>query len=100
MRRATAIVVSCWSPEHQQVWAARMLTGDYKLHPGYFDASILGERPKGVPIFNAFLHEQHHINEMAKLMRRAPLFREEFVHDKPRGFAFLIRPTLREFNAV
>lgn len=86
------------SPEHQQVWAARMLTGDYKLHPGYFDASILGRRPKGIPIFKAFLHEQRHINEIAKLVGRAPLFREEFVDDKPKGFGFLIRPTLREFN--
>ena len=99
--RAVAVFLrylSDLSPEHQQVWAARMLTGDHKLHPGYFDASILGERPKGVPIFNAFLHGQHHINEIAKLMGRAPFFREESIDDKPKGFGFLIRPTLQEFN--
>jgi hypothetical protein len=101
LNRAVAVFMrylSDLSPEHQQVWATRMLTGDYKLHPGYFDASILAKRPQGVPIFKAFLHEQHHINEIAKLIGRAPFFRETFVDSKPRGFGFLIRPTLREFN--
>jgi hypothetical protein len=106
MNRAVAVFVrylSDLSPEHQQIWAqiwaAKMLDGDYKLHPGYFDSAILGQRSEGVSIFDAFLHEQHHINQMCERMGKPHLFREEFVDGKrPRGFGFLIRPTLKEFN--
>jgi len=102
LNRAVAVFLrylSDLSPEHQQVWATKMLTGDYKLHPSYFDSSVLGVRPEGVPIFDAFVHEQHHINEMCELMAKPHLFREDFRgENKPRGFGFLIRPTAREFN--
>lgn len=87
------------SPEHQQIWRARVLEGDYKLHPAYFDASFRGEfyNPS---IFSAFLAEMHHINEMCKRMSYPPLFSKEYGQgSKPREFSFLIRPTLREFNA-
>jgi hypothetical protein len=88
------------TPEHQQVWNARILSGDYRLHPDYFRNSILGEWAKAISVFDAFGLELHHINEMSRLMGRAPLFRREFREgDKPRELSFLIRPTLREFNA-
>ena len=96
--RARVRYLSDLSPELQQLWAAKMLPGDYELHPGYFDGAILGQRPEVVSIFDAFVHEQHHINAMCDRMGKPNLF-EEFLEDKrPRNFGFLIRPTLKEFN--
>lgn len=102
MNRAVAVFLrylADLSPQHQQMWNAKLLEGDYKLHPDYFKPSMLGEFPDGISIFDALIQEQHHINEMCKLMGRPPLFRDEYVDGKkPRGFSFLIRPTSREFN--
>jgi len=102
LNRAVAVFLirlSFLSPEHQQIWNARILKGDYKLHPDYFRPAILAEFPERVSIFDAFGEELHHINEMCKLMCRPPLFRNEFRgKDKPRGFCFLIRPTSKESN--
>jgi len=100
--RAVAVFLrylSDLSPQHQQIWNAKILKGDYKLHPDYFRASILGEWPGGVSIFDASVEELHHINEMCKLMNRPPLFKNELKGDqKPRDFCFLIRPTLKQYN--
>lgn len=85
------------SQEHQQIWKARELTGDYELHPDYYRASILGEFPERMSIFDALLEEQRLLSRMSVAMGRAPLFRS--VPDvRPRGFEFLIRPTLKEFQ--
>lgn len=89
------------SPEHQQVWRAKELTGDYKLHPDYFRNTIMGEWGERVPIFSAFQKELYIINMMASAMERPPLFRHDFGEygeNKPLKFGFLIRPTLEEFN--
>jgi hypothetical protein len=102
LNRAVAVFLrylSRLSPEHQQLWNTRIVQGDYQLHPAYFEATILGRWYEKIPIFHAFLEEQEIINTMCELMGRPPLFREVFKEDKkPRGFGFLIRPTLREFN--
>lgn len=102
LNRAVAvslIYLSFLSPEHQQIWNAKILKGDYTLHPDYFRSHLLGEWQEGVSIFYAFVQELHHINEMCKLMHRPPLFRNELRENgKPRGFCFLIRPTLKEYN--
>lgn len=102
LNRAVAVFLrylSTLSPEHQQIWNAKILKGNYKLHPDYFRPSILGEWPEGVSIFDAFTQELHHINEICKLIHRPPLFKNELTEDKkPRGFGFLIRPTLKEYN--
>ncbi len=86
------------SAEHQQIWNAKLLQGDYKLHPDYKRSHILGEMPKGVSIFSAFLQELCQINEMCHLMERPPLFKRDFSEGKPMGFGFLLRPTLKEYQ--
>jgi len=102
LNRAVAVFLrylSDLSPQHQQIWNAKILQGDYKLHPDYFRPTILAEFPERVSIFDAFGEELHHINEMCKLIHRPPLFRNELRENKkPRGFGFLIRPTLKEYN--
>ncbi|MGA7732715.1 MAG: AAA family ATPase [Chloroflexia bacterium] len=87
------------SPEHQQIWKAKELEGDYKLHPDYYDNTIRGNWGTGISIFEAFMKELHIINQMAQAMERPPLFRSDFSdRDKPLEFSFLVRPTLREYN--
>ena len=86
------------SPEHQQVWKAHELAGEYVPHPGFW-SSAMGEWTAEAPIFVAFVEEQKEINVICELMGKPALFRELFVDDKrPRKFGFLIRPTLSEFN--
>lgn len=100
--RAVAVFVrylSDLSPEHQQIWYTKMLTGEYSLHPDYFRSSILGQWHEKMPICEAFLEEMKVINKMAELMERPALFRKVFSGDeKPREFCLLVRPTLKEFN--
>jgi hypothetical protein len=99
---ARAVVVFTWylaslSPEHQQIWNAKRLDGRFELHPDYYRCAILGEWPTRLSIFEALTAELKHINEMARLMGKPALFRNEFA-DRPQGFTFLIRPTTKEFN--
>ena len=102
MNRAVAVFLrylSGLSPEHQQLWRTKELTTGYTLHPDYFRNSILGEWGTRIPIFDAFLKELTLINKMAELMRMPPtLPRRTFSEERPREFAFLLRPTLAEFN--
>jgi hypothetical protein len=105
MRRAVAVFLrylADLSPEHQQIWRARQLAGDFKLHPDYYRNSILGDWGERESIFSALLIELHVINKMAESMGRPPLFRKDFgpyAEKRPRQLAFLLRPTRAEFNA-
>lgn len=90
------------SPEHQQIWKAKELAGDYMLHPDYFESSYYGNWPTNVSIFDAYLMELCIINQMSEAMGRPPLFRRDFgraLEGKPARLSFLIRPTCVEFNA-
>ena len=102
LNRAVAVVLtylSDLSPQHQQIWNAKILEGDYVPHPDYFRTAIIGDWPEGISIFDAFVEELHHINEMCKLMNRPPLFKNEMKDEqKPRDFCFLVRPTLKQYN--
>ena len=95
------VVFTCYlhglPAEHQQIWNAKRLEGTYKLHSDYYRNTILGEWGTKLSLFDAFIEELHHINAMAKLMGKPPLFRDEF-KEKPRGFSFLVRPTAKELN--
>jgi hypothetical protein len=88
------------SPSHQQIWHAKLLEGDYKLHSDYYRSSIRGEWHERVSIFSAFIAELGHINKLSELMKRPGLFRNEYnASYVPSGFAFLIRPTLAEYSS-
>lgn len=85
---ATSIAVAVFlrylqglSPEHQRIWHARELTGDYKLHPDYYRSSILGDWGTRISIFEA-LPLTKAINEMSVLIGKAPLFRHTFDSDR------------------
>lgn len=90
------------SPEHQQIWKAKELAGDFRLHPDYYRNTIVGDWGERVPIFDAFLKEMYLINQMAEAMGRPRLFRQDFGEygdRKPQKFGSLVRSTLEEFNA-
>ncbi len=102
LNRAVAVFfryLSKLSPEHQRIWQAKKLIGNYKLHPDYYRNSILGDWGTRISIFEAFIQELQVINAMTSLMGRPQFFRESFAEGYPRDFGFLLRPTLAEFNA-
>jgi len=87
------------NPEHQALLKAYDLDGGYKLHPDFYRNTILGEWSKRISIYDAFLEEKFHVNEMSRLIGKPPLFRTESRDRKrPHGFAILIRPTLKELR--
>lgn len=88
------------TPEHQQIWKAKMLGGYYKyrLHPE-FRRSILGNFYEKESIFSAFLKELEVIKEMSEKISGISLINKTFEYDeKPENFGFLILPTLREYE--
>lgn len=104
LNRAVAVFLwylSTLSSEHQLMWQAKELQGDFKLHPGYYQTAIIGVWDERVPICSALLKELHIINRMAEAMGKPPLFHKDFGEygdQRPNMFGFLIRPTLEEFN--
>ncbi len=87
------------TPEHQQIWRARELSGNYRLHPDYYRSSIFGEFYDRVSIFEAFLEEMRQINAMCSVIGRPPFFKKVPTEmERPAKFSFLIRPTLLEFQ--
>jgi len=101
MNRAVAVYLRYLhdlTPEHQQIWRARMLENSYKVHPDYHRATVIGDWALSVPILKAFCMELQHINKMCELMKRPPLFKNDFSAGKPRGLALLIRPTADEYQ--
>lgn len=101
--RAVAVSLrdlSKMNPDHQKMWQTKELDGNYNLHPGYVDI-LKGIWSDYVSVFNAFLQEIYLINRMCEAMGRTPLFRDEYGEygeKRPKEFAFLVRPTLNEYN--
>lgn len=104
MNRAVAVFLrylARLSPQHQQIWKAREIDGEFSIHPDYHDLAIQGSWNVNVSICDAILAEIRVINEMSRAMGRERLFRKEYGpggHSKPRDFSLLIRPTRREFQ--
>jgi len=89
------------TPEHQQIWKAKELPDNFKLHPDYYRNAIIGDWGERAPICQALLKELFIINRMSEAMGRPCLFKNDYGkygEDRPKKFHFLIRPTLEEFN--
>jgi hypothetical protein len=105
LNRAVAVFVrylARLSPEHQQIWKAHELIGDYDLHPDYHKNAVVGEWREHESIFTAFVKELHLICQMTVGMNRPSLFRTDYGENrdsKPKKLGFLVRPTLEEFNS-
>lgn len=86
------------SPEHQQIWQAKLHEGETKLHPNYY-LSAMGHWPERISMYQAVLIAFKTINEICGAMGRPPLFRKTFSEDdRPKEFSYLLRPTLHKFN--
>ena len=101
MNRAVAAFLSDLrklSPEHQRIWEARRIDGNFKLHPIFWKTQIGGIWVTESVVTEAILWEMNRINEYCEKMGRPNLFRQTFWQaDRPRNFCFLIRPTAKEF---
>jgi hypothetical protein len=87
------------SPEHQRIWEARRLDGNFKLHPIFWKTQLGGIWVKESVVTEAILWEMNRINEYCDKMRGPHLFRQTFWEaERPRNFCFLIRPTAKEFS--
>lgn len=87
------------SPEHQQIWAARELAEGYKMHPAFYQRSIMGEFSESESMFTAFTAELAQLQEMCAAAGLPPIVRESYDEGrKPAHFTFLIRPTLKELQ--
>lgn len=90
------------SPEHQMIWKVKEVSGEYKLNYDYYMSSINGQFPTRLPIFQAICMEIYIVNQMTQAILNRPLFRMDFGNygeDRPEKLAYLLRPTLDEFNA-
>lgn len=87
------------SPEHQQIWNARLVKRPSKMVYEYYQNGVLAEWAEDVSFYTAVLLEMRVINEIATIVGRPPLFRDTFDHDHPREFSIFFRPTLRNFDA-
>ena len=102
-RYLTAFIgdVADLSPEHQNIWRAKQVFKDLKVHPDFYGSQILGRWPTHISIFDAVLYEQKIINEMVRKMGKPNLFNQEFggyLENKPKEFAFMLRSTAREYE--
>ena len=100
LNRAVAVFMTYLAdltPEHQQTWKARELSGRYWLHPDY-DRQSRGQWGERISIFEAFTEELSLVNEMCELAYGVRLFKNTFKGTRPKAFSFLIRPTSSEFN--
>ena len=91
------------SAEHQQMWRARQLPSPQRLHPEYYRSNILGEWSEHISLLEALCIEIWLINQMTRVIRKQPLFKMDFgrhAENRPKKLAFLIRPTLEEFNSA
>ena len=89
------------SPEHQSIWKSKQVKKSLMIHPGFYESQILGKWPEGIPVFAAVLHEQRIINEMVQKIRGRRVFRLDFgryLERRPKEFAFLLRPSLKDFQ--
>lgn len=88
------------SPEHQMVWNTEVRRDDCRMEKDYFRTNVLGEWVEYGSVYSASLREQIVINEMARLMGRAPLFRKTFEEEKrPREFSTFLRPTSKNYDS-
>ena len=103
LNRAIAVFLcdlSGLTAEHQRMWQAKELAGDFKLHPAFYRATLRNDWDLGISICEAIVEEISLINALSKAMGRPSLFRNTYSgEDRPKEFGLLIRPTLAEYNS-
>lgn len=85
-------------PSHHQVqWQQFVLDGSFRLQEDFFVSSVLGDWPRGISVFDAFLEERKTVSAHLAKQGKGKIFRSEYgSDDRPDRFGFILRPTARE----
>lgn len=86
------------SPEHQAVWLAKELGGDYKVHPDFIRNNIYGEWGQFVSIYDCLIDELELVNQMCDAIGWPRIFLNSFKSNRPRDYGLLLRPTKKRFE--
>lgn len=86
------------SPEHQQIWNARVVKSSCAMNSDYERASLYGQWPEHYSVYQAFLTEIAEINRLSELIGKPPLFRNDFSAGRPSGLHPMLRPTGRNLD--
>lgn len=86
------------SPEHQQIWNARVVRGLCAMNSDYARATLFGEWPEHYSAYQAFLAEIAEINKLSALIGKPAIFRDDFSTGRPPGLHPMLRPTGRNLQ--
>ncbi|MDF9408944.1 MAG: hypothetical protein A4E52_01303 [Pelotomaculum sp. PtaB.Bin013] len=86
------------SVEHQSKWMSYLITGEecQTVYGGYHN-SIFGEWVENASIYEAFIEELFHINEMSLKIFGERIFKEDFKKNRPEGFRPLFIPNKKNY---
>ena len=87
------------TPDHQRHWATHLEPSVCQPHPDFYRSTFNGEFADSHSDYRSFLEVQAKINELMGVIEQRTLFKSTYEESRPEGFGFLLRPTLRNFNA-
>ena len=79
--------------KHQRIWKEYLIDRECRMCDEFFTATILGQPPETISVYEAIIHEQVEINKLFGLMDRPQLFRATYDECWPRGFSVFVKPT-------
>ncbi|WP_145328555.1 hypothetical protein [Paenibacillus xylanexedens] len=86
------------TPEHQLRWKTYLLENDdCEIVYEYYQNTIAGEWADNASIYQAFIEELFHINQMVTVMFGSKLFKNDFKEDRPQDFRTIFIPTRENF---
>lgn len=85
------------TPEHQQRWNTRIVLEKCYEAYEYYQNTILGEWAEYGSIYQAFIEELYHINEMSEKMFGKKLFLKTYKNERPEDFKLIFIPTLANY---
>lgn len=85
------------TPEHQQRWFTYIEKSKCREVYEYYQNSILGEWAEYSSIYEAFIEELHHINNMSEKMFGKRLFIRDYKDERPEDFRTIFIPTLENY---
>lgn len=86
------------SPEHQQIWAANMVSGACTMNSDYMRTMIYGNWSMHYSAYEAFLTEMSEINKLSAMIGKPGLLHDTFEGNRPEGFHTMLRPTRKNFE--
>lgn len=87
------------SVEHQNKWMSYLIVDDEcQTFCGDYHNSIFGEWVENASIYEAYIEELFHINQMSLSIFDKKLFKEDFKKNRPDGFRPLFVPNENNYN--